>query len=244
MTDPALQRVLAALVEEAFDHLDAGRLDEAQRCLDEAKPLAPDAAIVRSAQGQLWARSATDAATRTRAKAELQAALARDADDVEAHYTLARLHEDDDQRAPMIEHDLTVLRLDAAAARRAGLGGKADLKEIEDAAEAVLDRLPEPFASRIAAIPIVLEARPSAGLVRDGFDPRALGLFEGPEHGMEHASNVLPERPTRIVLFYANLLAECPDDDDLVEQVEVTLLHEIGHYFGLDEDGVAALGLE
>lgn len=239
-----MQRALEALVEEAFDHLDAGAPEPAQRCLDEARALAPDAPLVRSAQGQLWAHTADTPELRTRAKAELVAAVHTTPDDAEARYVLARLHEDDDERAKMIEQFLAVLRLDAAAARRSGLGGPADLRAIEDVAAAVLDRLPEPFASRVATIPIVLEARPTTGLVRDGFDPRALGLFEGPEHGMEHASDVLAERPTRIVLFYGNLLAECPDDDDLAEQVEITLLHEIGHYFGLDEDGVAALGLE
>lgn len=244
MPDPALQRALEALVDEAFDHLDAERPEQAQRCLDEAHTLAPDAPFLRSAQGQLWAHTAATPDTRAQAKAELQAALEAAPDDVEAHYTLARLHEDDDEHAEMIEHDLAVLRLDAAAARRTGLGGPDHLRMIEATAEAVLERIPEPFAHRIAAIPIVLEARPTPGLVRDGFDPRALGLFEGPEHGMEHASDVVPQRPTRIVLFYANLLAECPDDAELAEQVEITLLHEIGHYFGLDEDGVAALGLE
>ena len=245
MPDPALQRALEGLVDEAFDHLDSARLEQAQRCLDEARrpvprrtapPLRPGPAAGPTAP--IHCRPGPEA------KAELQAALKAAPDDVEAHYALARLHEDDGERPEMIEHDLAVLRLDAAAARRTGLGGPADLQMIEDTAEAVLERIPEPFASRIAEIPIVLEARPTAGLVRDGFDPRALGLFEGPEHGMQHASDIVPERPSRIVLFYANLLAECPDDAELAEQVEITLLHEIGHYFGLDEDGVAVLGLE
>ena len=77
-------------------------------------------------------------------------------------------------------------------------------------------------------------------LVREGFDPRALGLFEGHTDG-DVSSVVLA--PTRIVLFYANLLAACDDADMLSEQIEVTVLHEIGHFFGLDEEGVAALGL-
>ncbi|RPI57721.1 MAG: hypothetical protein EHM50_11480, partial [Lysobacterales bacterium] len=50
--------------------------------------------------------------------------------------------------------------------------------------------------------------------------------------------------PTRIVLFCSNLLVGFPDRDELAEQIEITILHEIGHFFGLDEDAVARLGLE
>jgi predicted Zn-dependent protease with MMP-like domain len=46
------------------------------------------------------------------------------------------------------------------------------------------------------------------------------------------------------VLFVNNLLADFPDDDTLREEVEITLLHEIGHYFGLDEDDMVRLGLD
>jgi predicted Zn-dependent protease with MMP-like domain len=50
--------------------------------------------------------------------------------------------------------------------------------------------------------------------------------------------------PTRIVLYACNLLAEFPDPVDLQEQVEITVLHEVGHYFGLDEDDMERLGLD
>jgi predicted Zn-dependent protease with MMP-like domain len=50
--------------------------------------------------------------------------------------------------------------------------------------------------------------------------------------------------PTRIVLYACNLLAEFPEAEDLREQVEVTVLHEVGHFFGLDEDDLERLGLD
>jgi predicted Zn-dependent protease with MMP-like domain len=89
----------------------------------------------------------------------------------------------------------------------------------------------------------VLEARPAEALVREGFDPRALGLFEGQGDLGQH-SGATHDAPTRIVLFYANLLASFPDEDALREEIEVTILHEIGHFFGLDEDDMERLGLE
>jgi predicted Zn-dependent protease with MMP-like domain len=99
-------------------------------------------------------------------------------------------------------------------------------------------------------VPVALEPRPNQGLVADGFDPRALGLFEGiDDQGQRSVGDMMGERgdllrPTRIVLFYANLLATCASGEELAKEVVVTVLHEIGHFFGLDEDGVAALGLE
>ncbi|MCA9711264.1 MAG: metallopeptidase family protein, partial [Myxococcales bacterium] len=106
----------------------------------------------------------------------------------------------------------------------------------------LLEGLPEPFASRLADVPVVLEPRPGAALVADGFDPRAFGLFEGPED-FGRRSHAVTDRPSRIVLFWANLLDAFGDETQLHAEVEVTLLHEIGHFFGLDEDGVDALGL-
>ncbi|MCA9651243.1 MAG: metallopeptidase family protein, partial [Myxococcales bacterium] len=162
----------------------------------------------------------------------------------DARYALARLLDEAGEHAARTEHDLAVLRLDAAAHRRAGLGGRRDLALIEEVAAEVLDRLPEPFASRLHDVPIVLEPRPGEAIVAEGFDPRAFGLFEGPDdHGRRRIDGIDP-RPTRIVVFFANLLdAFGRDDEDLREQIEITLLHEIGHYFGLDEDQVDALGL-
>ena len=82
-----------------------------------------------------------------------------------------------------------------------------------------------------------------AGIIEEGFDPRALGLFEGPDDFGQRSVHA-PPTPSRIVLFYMNLEASFPERDALAEEIEVTILHELGHYFGLDEDDVERLGLE
>jgi predicted Zn-dependent protease with MMP-like domain len=107
----------------------------------------------------------------------------------------------------------------------------------------VLHHLPERFRDRLENVPVVLEPRPSRAIVAEGFDPRALGMFEGAGDRDKQAGEV-ETAPTRVVLFFANLLASFPDDEDLALQVEVTILHELAHFFGLDEDEVAGLGLE
>jgi predicted Zn-dependent protease with MMP-like domain len=236
--DAADRAVLDHLVREALELLDADRLDAAARNLAEARSIAPDDAAVLAAHGELaWARGEL-----AKAREHLRAAVDADPELADAHYALARLHHDAGEHALAVRHDLQVLRLDAAAHRRAGLGGRRHLAMIEEAAARTLEDLPEPFASRLRDVPVVLEPRPSRDLVEEGFDPRALGLFEGPDD-LGRRSLAVAERPSRIVLFFANLLDAFADDDELLEQVEVTLLHEIGHFFGLDEDGVDALGL-
>jgi predicted Zn-dependent protease with MMP-like domain len=239
-------RVLRDLLDEAFDFLADGEVEQAQASAGEAVAMAPEHPEVLRLQGELaWTLERDD-----EAQALLVRALEGNPQDADAHHLLARVHEARGDRAAMIEHDLAVLALDAAADARAGMGSPDDLRFIEECAREVLDALPDHFAERMADIPVVLEPRPSEGTVRDGFDARALGLFEGATDslgrqisGFEFVGSA-DLRPTRIVLYYANLLATCRDPEELADQVEVTILHEIGHFFDLDEDEVAALGLE
>ena len=165
--------------------------------------------------------------------------IGRDSGHADAHYALAQLAGDRGDEASMVEHFLRVHALDARGDREARIGTRAELDHIEQVARELLAALPSPFAEKLEPVPVVLERRPSRDLVRDGFDPRALGLFEGPTYGEQGSP-----APTRIVLFVNNLLADFPEDPELSEQVEITLLHEIGHYFGLDEDDMVRLGLD
>lgn len=79
--------------------------------------------------------------------------------------------------------------------------------------------------------------------IDEDLDPDLLGLFEG-----NTRDDPLPESPEempRIRLFLDNLWDECSGDlATYRHEVRITFLHELGHYLGLDEDEVAALGLE
>lgn len=236
--DAADRAVVDHLVREGLELLDAGRPEAAARNLGEARALAPRDPSLLAALGEL----ALAQGELAQALELLRAAVAGNPELADAHHGLARLYEDAGEHAAQVRHDLEVLRLDTAAHRRAGLGSRRDLAIIEEAAVHTLDTLPEPFASRLRHVPVVLEPRPSRALVEEGFDPRALGLFEGPDDFGRQALEPSAQ-PSRIVVFFANLRDAYPRDDDLLEQVEVTLLHEIGHFFGLDEDEVDALGL-
>lgn len=237
--DPADRAVLDHLVREGLELLDADRLEAAAANLEEARQLAPDEPTVLAALGELAVARGRPALARAR----LEAAVVADPTLADARYALARLLEDAGEHAAQAEHDRAVLRLDAAAHRRAGIGGREDLAFIERVVAEVLDQVPEPFASRLHEVPIVLEPRPHEEIVSEGFDPRAFGLFEGPDDLGRRSIATVDPRPTRIVVFFANLLDAFAREDELREQIEITLLHELGHYFGLDEDQVDALGL-
>jgi len=113
---------------------------------------------------------------------------------------------------------------------------------VEDA----LGSLAPAFAERVSAIRVVREPVPFRELV-DPRDPSStppdiLGLFVGPTiHDL--AEDFPAQLPPSIYLFQRNLERMARDGEHLAEEIRVTLFHEIGHLLGLDEDGVAALGL-
>lgn len=100
--------------------------------------------------------------------------------------------------------------------------------------------LPEQFRTAMTNIAIVVEDDPTlAQLAEVGIEPpdSLYGLYEGiplPERQWAHG-NVLPDKVT---LFRRPILEDALDDEDVIVGIGETLIHEIGHYFGLDEDEI------
>lgn len=70
-----------------------------------------------------------------------------------------------------------------------------------------------------------------------------LGMYHGTplterEFGLD---GILPDR---VVIYQRNLEAMCETREEIVEQIRITVLHEVGHHFGLDEDDLAELGYD
>ena len=107
--------------------------------------------------------------------------------------------------------------------------------------KATLSSLPEPLRLRARDLPVALEPRPRPEHLADGIEPDTLGLFIGPEFAEESPSPL----PPQIVLFLENIW-DLAEGDELAfrEEVHTTFLHELGHYLGLDEDGLIERGLE
>jgi predicted Zn-dependent protease with MMP-like domain len=109
----------------------------------------------------------------------------------------------------------------------------------------VLDRLPKQFRDGLRNLEIVVEKRPSVALLRaEGLDPRhdtLYGLYQGVPLP-DRSSFDLPILPDKITIFSEPLLEDFPDPEELREQIRLTVLHEVAHFFGMDEDEIEDLG--
>jgi predicted Zn-dependent protease with MMP-like domain len=177
------------------------------------------------------------------ARRVLEALIVDFPDDADAHYALGLIYEELDDEPSKVRQFLEVLRLDAVADAASGFDFRAHEEVILGAAERALAELPSPFAEKLESVPVLLESRPSEHLVGEGFDPRALGLFEGPSAADMTSSEAFPA-PTRIVLYTQSLLSATHDESELREEVETTVLHELGHFFGMEEDDLERIGLD
>jgi len=109
--------------------------------------------------------------------------------------------------------------------------------------EQTLRALPPPVRAKAGRIPVVFEPCPSPELVADRIEPDTLGLFVGEAFPDAYAG--ADELPAQIILFLDNLWDYARHDPAVYrEEVRRTLLHELGHYLGLDEDDLQARDLD
>nr|WP_120491602.1 metallopeptidase family protein [Corynebacterium lactis] len=106
-------------------------------------------------------------------------------------------------------------------------------ERFDELVDAAIDRIPQEFFDQLDQV--VIQVRPF-----NPDEPTLLGLYEGvplTERTADHWG------PPDIISLYSDMLCRIsPDEEELVEQIRVTLLHEVGHFFGLDEDDLDRLG--
>ena len=109
--------------------------------------------------------------------------------------------------------------------------------------EATIGALPKDLRAEARGLPVVFDRRPNQALLDDGIEPDTLGVFLGtPFAEVGHAGG---EIPAQIILFLENLWDMVEGDDACYrEEIRITLLHELGHYLGLDEGDLEERGLE
>jgi predicted Zn-dependent protease with MMP-like domain len=109
--------------------------------------------------------------------------------------------------------------------------------------EATLASLPAELRDAARRLPVTYEQTPGAELVADGIAEDTLGLFVGPPFADESATP--SPIPAQIILYLDNLWDFADGDAGIFrEELRTTLLHELGHYLGLDEDELTDRGLE
>lgn len=117
--------------------------------------------------------------------------------------------------------------------------------ELKRAATRVLDSLPAEFRRHLHNVVVVVEKRPKRGQLKAmGLDPRddvLYGLYEGTPLSERSALDP-PLLPDKITIFAEPLLRDFPDPTELRKQIRLTVLHEIAHYFGIDEEDIEKLG--
>ena len=110
-----------------------------------------------------------------------------------------------------------------------------DPEAFEALVDRALDGIPDDLAALVANVVVLVEDDAPAD------DPHLLGLYDGVAL-TERESNYAAQLPDRILLFRRPLLDFCDDLEQLEEEVRITVVHEIAHHFGIDDDRLHDLG--
>lgn len=107
-------------------------------------------------------------------------------------------------------------------------------REFEELVADALDEIPAEFTATMDNVVVLVEdSNPD--------EPNLLGLYQGIAltERMSDYGGVLPDT---ITIYQGPIQAVCETEDDVVREVAVTVVHEIGHHFGMDEDALHELG--
>ena len=104
----------------------------------------------------------------------------------------------------------------------------------EELVAEAMDEIPEPFASMLDNVQIVVEDEPEGG--EDLF-----GLYQGIPQ-TERDGGYTFVMPDKITIFRGPLQRACEDEDDLYDEIAVTIVHEVAHHFGISDERLEELG--
>ena len=106
----------------------------------------------------------------------------------------------------------------------------------DELVDRALDGIPDELAQLVRNVVVLVEDEPPEGEPDD-----LLGLYDGVAL-TERDGSLLPQLPDRIFVFRGPLLDFCDSEEELVEEVRITVVHEIAHHFGIDEHRLHELG--
>ncbi len=122
-------------------------------------------------------------------------------------------------------------------------GERMERERFIELVQQALDKLPDQFRSRMDNVVVLVEDLPPEQQARERTPrPRSsrprkllLGVFHGVPATQKSVFNI-PAGPDTIVLYQKNIEAVCSNEEEIREQVMLTVMHEIGHFFGMTED--------
>ncbi|HVR61743.1 MAG TPA: metallopeptidase family protein [Polyangia bacterium] len=231
---------LSALALKAGLEAELGEVDEAKATLADLPPadVSLGDATLALEIAELWLAIGEPAQARDR----LLTLTGSEPQLADGWYTLGIACEELGDEAAMRAAWKKAWQLDSRA-DDADLAVRIDERELGAVAESALGELPSRARALLRDVPIVIAELPAEADVDSGLDPRVLGLFAGTPHPeMPHVGGQ-PDL-TQIVLFRRNLERAAGSEDELRREIRTTLLHETGHFFGMDEADLEGVGLD
>jgi predicted Zn-dependent protease with MMP-like domain/Tfp pilus assembly protein PilF len=231
---------LNALALKAGLEAELGEIDEAKQTLRDLPPaeVALGDALLALEIAELWLAVGEPEAARDR----LLTLTVAEPEMADAWYTLGVAAETLGDDAAMRKAWRRAWELDATA-REDDAVGRLDEREVTAIAEQALAELPDKARRLLVDVPIIIADLPARADVESGLDPRMLGLFSGTAYSDGAHLGGQPGL-TQIVLFRRNLERAAANEEDLREEIRTTLLHETGHFFGMDESDLEGVGLD
>ncbi len=110
-----------------------------------------------------------------------------------------------------------------------------DTERFDALVEEALDGIPDELAELVRNVVVLVEAEAPPD------DPDLLGLYDGVAL-TERYGDLLPQLPDRILIYRNNLLDLCESEQELVDEVRITVVHEVAHHFGIDDARLHDLG--
>lgn len=195
-----------------------------------------DVPVYRAFEGQiLFELARFDEARRV-----LENASAIDPEAAHAAYHLALAYE---RLGLESEAETAFQRASALDSERYFQPTRIDDESFEQAAVEALSNLPRSIRKFIHDVPVLVEDWPSAELLaEENVSPQILGIYLGVPR-TEAEVTAPSDGLAQVVLYKRNLEKMCRDRDDLIEQIQVTVRHEIGHHLGLSDEDLERLGL-
>jgi predicted Zn-dependent protease with MMP-like domain len=120
-------------------------------------------------------------------------------------------------------------------------------EEFDEIATKAIDRIPEELREYLENVVISVQKEPDPGLLEEmGMDPEEdtlLGLYQGVALTDRSATDP-PLYPDTIFIYQEPIEEICDSIEDIEEEIEITVVHEIAHHFGIDEDRLTELGYD
>ena len=110
-------------------------------------------------------------------------------------------------------------------------------ERFEELVDEALDEIPDELAALIENVVVLVEDDAPAD------DPELLGLYDGVALTERDGSYGM-QLPDRILIFRHPLLRMCETEEELVDEVNITVVHEVAHHFGIDDDRLHELGYD